>query len=396
VQKAFRIVSAPIVAIALVIASPTSVRTTADAQPGANSGGLTEGPRLSAIYDTILQARFDDARAQLGRACPPAPAPACDALREAVVWWEIEQNPWDRQLAPRMEASAATALASATSWTEREPMRGEAWFYLAAAYGPLTQWRVLRGQRLTAARDGKRIKDALERAVALDSRLQDGWFGIGLYHYYADVAPAALKFLRFLLLLPGGDRAQGLQEMLRARDHGELLQGEADYQLHWVYLWYEHKPDRALQLLRGLDERYPSNPVFLQRIADIQHVYFSDHRASAESWRLLLERAQGGQVGPAAIAEARARVGLAAELVELSEWPRAIAVLDPLVRSRATEPYGVRALAQLTLGDAYAGSGDRVKAIDAYSRAIELAPPDDPDAIRSRARSGVARARSRQ
>ena len=46
---------------------------------------------------------------------------------------------------------------------------------------------------LGAARDGKRIKDSLERALALDPRLQEAYFGIGLYHYYADVAPTAAK-----------------------------------------------------------------------------------------------------------------------------------------------------------------------------------------------------------
>ena len=114
----------------------------------------------------------------------------------------------------------------------REPQRAEAWFYLAGSYAPLVQWRVLRGERLAAARDGKKIKDALERALQLDPTLNDAYFGIGLYHYYADVAPAAAKILRWLLFLPGGDRVQGMREMLRAREHGELLTGEADYQLH--------------------------------------------------------------------------------------------------------------------------------------------------------------------
>jgi hypothetical protein len=68
---------------------------------------------------------------------------------------------------------------------------------------------VLRRERLSAARDGKRIKEALERALTLDPRLQEAYFGIGLYHYYADVAPTAAKMLRWLLLLPGGDKAQG-------------------------------------------------------------------------------------------------------------------------------------------------------------------------------------------
>ncbi len=159
------------------------------------------------------------------------------------------------------------------------------------------QWRVLRAERLAAAREGKKIKDALERALALDPTLQDAYFGIGLYHYYADVAPAALKIVRWLLLLPGGDRVQGLREMLQARERGELLRGEADYQLHWLYLWYEHKPEMALTLLRDLDARYPSNPIFLQRIAEVQHEYFHDHRGAAATWETLLARARAAQVG---------------------------------------------------------------------------------------------------
>ena len=122
------------------------------------------------------------------------------------------------------------------------------------------QWRVLRGERLAAARDGKKIKDALERALQLDPGLDDAYFGIGLYHYYADVAPTAAKILRWLLFLPGGDRVKGLQEMLQARQRGVLLKGEADYQLHLIYLWYEQQPARALELLRDLDARYPDQP----------------------------------------------------------------------------------------------------------------------------------------
>src|SRR5919107_1429123 len=89
------------------------------------------------------------------------------------------------------------------------------------------------------ARDGKRIKDALERALELDPDMHDAWFGIGLYHYYADVAPTDAKVLRWLLFLPGGDRIKGMEEMRRARNHGVLLRSEADYQLHVLYLWYE-------------------------------------------------------------------------------------------------------------------------------------------------------------
>jgi len=385
-----------LVCIAALIAVALTLFPDVAAQPSASSRGLSSASHLSAIYDTILQARFADARTALATTCPPAPGPACDALREVAVWWEIQQNERSRLLDSRLQAAATTAIASAERWTSQEPRNGEAWFYLAGAYAPLSQWQVLRGERLAAARNGKRIKDGLERALELNPGLQDAWFGIGLYHYYADVAPAALKFLRFLLLLPGGDRAQGLQEMLRAREHGELLRGEADYQLHWVYLWYEQQPARALELLQGLDARYPSNPLFLQRIADVQHVYFSDHQASAVNWRALLDRATAQRVALPALAAARARVGLAGEEIELASPATAIDLLAPVTRARSAEPYGVLALAFLTRGDAYAAIGDRENAIASYTSALENAPNDDPDRVRTRAHDGLARVRSRR
>ena len=388
-------VVALVVGCAVALNPGANARSTLRATPSA-ADGISEGARLSAIYDAILASRDTDAEALLASACPPAPIAACDDLREVMLWWDIQQDLSSRAIDARFEAAARAALASASAGTVREPGRAEAWFYLAAAYGPLAQWRVLRGERVTAARDGKRIKDGLERALALDGRLQDAWFGIGLYHYYADVAPAALKMLRFLLLLPGGDRAHGLEEMLRAREHGDLMRGEADFQMHWLYLWYEHQPTRALELLQALDRTYPTNPLFLQRIADVQHVYLHDHAASARTWQTLLDRLATSHMGFAGIADARARIGLAAELTELSQPQRAIALLTPLQRARPTAPYGVMSLIGVAIGDAHARAGNRVAAIDAYTRAITDTPRDDPDGTRARAREAVARLRDRR
>ena len=282
------------------------------------SAGLTEGRRLAAVYDSILAARFDHAETELKQTCPPAPDEACQALAAVSVWWQILLNPTSRSLDATLNARAAAAIAAGEAWTKREPRRGEAWFYLAGAYAPLVQWRALRGHWLAAAREGNKIKTALERALALDPTLGDAYFGIGLYHYYADVAPAAVKIVRWLLLLPGGDRVQGMREMLRARERGELLTGEADYQLHVLYLWYEQKPAAALALLDGLDARYPTNPLFLQRIADVQSTYFHDHSASAAAWRRLLDRARSGRVTAPQRAEAIAERGLARELAAIA------------------------------------------------------------------------------
>jgi len=310
---------------------------------------LTGEPQLRRVYDGIFDARFEDLPQLLARTCPPAPAEACQLLDAVGVWWQIQLDPagvgHDTQFQSRIDA----AIASAEAWTKRDPDRAEAWFYLGGAYGARAQWKVLRRDRLGAARDGKRIKEALERALALDPRLQEAYFGIGLYHYYADVAPAAAKMLRWLLLLPGGDKTEGMQEMMRAREHAELLGDEADYQLHVIYLWYEKQPQRALALLTNLRDRHPRNPLFPQLIAQVQDVYFHDLSASLRTWRSLLDAARAHRVAYSELAEMRSRLGIASVLERLNDDTGAIEQLRAVIAAKPLAPFGAYADAQREL-----------------------------------------------
>lgn len=374
-----------VIVLGLVVGALTSGRT-------AHAAGLTEPARLSAIYDDILSARFDAARARLTTACPPAPAEACLTLAVAVTWWQIVLDLDSRALDRDLEAAATAAIAATEAWTRREPQRAEAWFYHAAAFAPLVQLRVARGQRLAAARDGNRIRVALERSLALDPTLHDAKFGIGLYHYYAAVAPAAAKVVRFLLLLPGGDRQLGLREMIDTRERGHILRGEADYQLHWLYLWYEDQPQRALALLQSLDERYPHNPVFLQRQAEVLDEYIHDHPASAAASRALLARVAAGSVSAPHIADVRARLNLAVQLDAMAETDLAVEELRIVVQRAPAAPAGAQARAQVLLGEALDRLGDRAGAQTAYRAALaQLATVDDGAALTARARTGLQR-----
>jgi tetratricopeptide (TPR) repeat protein len=351
------------------------------------ASALTEAGRLARVYDAILSAKFGDADQLLKTACPPAPPEACRALAPVVLWWQILMDPDNRSLDARLRQQAREAIDAADAWTRREPKRAEAWFYLAGSYAPLVQLKVLRGERVAAARDGNRIRAALEKALALDSRLHDAYFGIGLYHYYADVAPRAARILRVLLLMPGGNKERGMREMLQAREQGVLLAGEADFQLHWLYLWYEHQPRRAIELLQGLDRRFPTNPVFLQRIAEIQRGELKDHRLAAASWETLLARARNGQVQEPRMVEMRARIGLAQELIALAEPQGAIDHLKAALALHSPAPYSAQALAQLQLGVAYERINRRDLANASYNAAISLAPSDDPLKVRASART---------
>jgi tetratricopeptide (TPR) repeat protein len=341
------------------------------------------------VYDAIYDARFEAVPALLDRTCEQAPREACLVLDAVNGWWRIQLDPLNTAHDAAFQSKVDTAIAAAEAWTAREPQRAEAWFYLGGAYGARVQWLALRGERLSAARDGKRIKNALERALALDSDLADAYFGLGLYHYYADIAPMAFKMLRWLFLLPGGDRAAGLEEMLRARRGGQLVRSEAAYQLYVVYVWYEKQPERALELLGELRTRHPRNPHFVQAIAEVQDFYVDDTAASLRTWEGLLAAAQRDQVAEPVLAEASARLGIASQLDQLSQGETALEHLHAVIASRPAAPFGAVARAQLQLGQTLEHLGRSSEAAAAYRAAIGAAGRTDPLKIAPRARTAL-------
>ena len=352
--------------------------------------GLTAAPQLARVYDAIMDARFEAAAHLLAETCPPAPREACLLLEAVSIWWQIQLDPNDTSRDRLFQARVETAIAAAESWTRREPHRAEAWFYLGGAYGARVQWRVLRGEQIAAAREGKRIKDALERALLLDPGMEDAYFGVGLYHYYADIAPRAAKVLRWLMALPGGNRTQGLEEMRRARDRGELLRSEADYQLHILDVWYEKRPEQALALVDGLRRRHPRNPHFIRMTAEVEAQYLHDATASLRTYETLLAAARAGRVEAPELAATMAHLGIARHLDQLFETDRALWHLRAVIDDNAPLPIGAVPQAQLQLGHALDRLGLRPQAVAAYRAAIAGARPGDPLKIAARARASLS------
>jgi hypothetical protein len=294
--------AATVVVVGLLVQAAGTAHPTMSGPPT----GLTHRAELIDTYDAILNADFQLASARMAPACMDVPV-WCAIMEAVSLWWQIALDPDSRVHDARFSRAVERAIGAAEGWAEQTPTRAEAWFAIGAAYGARAQWRIERRQRLAAARDGKRIKHALERALALDPLLHDARFGIGLYRYYAAVAPVGLRMFRWLLLLPGGDRKAGLQQMADAYEQGDVIRGEAAYQLHLIYLWYEERPADALALIRELQQRYPRNPLFVLNEATILDVYFHDVEASVHVLRELMARAQAGDVNESALAVRRAR-----------------------------------------------------------------------------------------
>jgi tetratricopeptide (TPR) repeat protein len=358
----------------------------------AAAAGLTSPEPLVKAYELILDARFDEAERQLKSACPPAPQPGCDVIGAVNEYWRLSLNPEDTSRDTALLDRINAAIGSAEAWVAREPKRAEAWFYLGGAYGTRVLLRGLRGQYLAAARDGRRIHDSLQLAISLDPTIGDSYFGLGLYHYYAAIAPRAARILSMLMFLPGGDRAGGLKEMEQTRSKGMLLRGEADYQLHLIYLWYERQETTALHLIEGLRTRYPANPVFYLRLADVQGNYVRNHHAALQTYRAMLDAAHAGRLAAPAMSEVDARLGMAHEMDALCDSGRAVEQLNAVVALKPAAPYAALARAHYQLGAVYDRIGRRADAVTAYQRAIAVNPRDDRLRMREKIRAGIARA----
>jgi tetratricopeptide (TPR) repeat protein len=357
-----------------------------------HAAGLTNPEPLARAYELILDARNDEAAEQLRTACGPAPATGCLVLNAVAAYWQLLSDPDNTSHDTAVLAKTNAAIASAEAWVTREPKRAEAWFYLGGAYGTRVLMRgMLRDEFLSAARDGRRIHDALQRSVALDSSLQDAYFGLGLYHYYAAIAPTAARVLRVLFLLPAGDRAGGLREMQQTEHRGLLLRGEADYQLHLIYLWYEHQPATSLTLVEGLRARYPHNPLFAIRAAIIQNDAFHNAQASLQIYQSLLEAARAGRVAYPGITEVNARLGMAQELDVLCDTEHAIEQLRLVIALNPAAPYSSAARASYQLGAALDRLGRRAEAVAAYRSALAAIPSDDRSQLGSKVRDGLKR-----
>ena len=356
------------------------------------AAGLSSPAPLVKTYELILDARFDEAERQLKAACPPAPQPACDVIGAVNDYWRLMLNPEETSRDAALLARINTAIDAAEAWVAREPKRAEAWFYLGGAYGTRVLLRGHRGQYLAAARDGKRIHDSLQLAISLDPTIGDAYFGLGLYHYYAAIAPRAARILSTLMFLPGGNRAGGLKEMEQTRSKGLLLRGEADYQLHLIYLWYEKQAATALRLIDGLHTRYPHNPVFFLRLADVQAIYIRNHQAALQTYRAMLDAARAGRIASPALSEIYARLGMAQEMDALCDSAGAIEQLNAAIALKPAAPYGALARAHYQLGLVLDRAGRRADAIASYQRARAVTPADDRLRMREQIRAAIARA----
>jgi tetratricopeptide (TPR) repeat protein len=135
--------------------------------------------------------------------------------------------------------------------------------YSGLAHGVRGRFYTYREQVSQTAGDGKQMRSELLQAVAHDPRLSpDADLGLGSYNYYADALSPFLKFIRFFMGIPGGDRQRGLEQLRTASQSAELFAPEARYELAHILGLREGQHEEALALFRDLFAQYPENGLY--------------------------------------------------------------------------------------------------------------------------------------
>ncbi|MGH9397897.1 MAG: tetratricopeptide repeat protein [Terriglobia bacterium] len=202
----------------------------------------------------------------------------------------------------RFESAVATAIQKAKANIQSRRNVAQNNLYEGMAYALEARLAGLRARDLPAARAGKKMHVLLLTALQLDPSLTDAYAGIGLYNYFVDTLPTVVKMLRFLIGLPGGNRALGLEQMAKAAESGEFTRAEAQFYLAKDYTRRnEMQFAKALDLFQQLATRFPENPFWKMMVASCHMRLGQDQQGDAAYRRVLAESAQEKTIAAVAV-----------------------------------------------------------------------------------------------
>lgn len=358
------------------------------------AAAIAAGPiddRYRAALDTLYDGSTDTALTRLEALSAENPRdPVGPYLEALALCWKVEERPETRALDGDLVRRADRALALADALLAADANDARARFARGAAHGAKSRLALFRLERVEAAREAVRMREDLAEARRLDPGVSDTLFGLGLYDYYADVLPRAAKLIRFLLGMPGGDRARGLEEIAAARDESLFHGAEVRAQMYEILAFYEGDPDAAEAEMEALHSKYPDSPLWALKLAEHRRERMGSYGASAAVAREILAAARAGSPNFAPITATMARLSLGKSLLRDLRLAEAEEVLRGAVDPVPGD--GGRSFdAQLLLGETLELQDRRADAVGHYRAAASSTDPD----VRRRAERHLAKARPR-
>src|SRR6185295_4372660 len=171
----------------------------------------------------------------------------------------------DPQMKPRFEREIASTNRLADAALQAAATDTNALFAKSLTFGLRADLAALiEKQDLAALRYSKQGRPFTDRLTAADPKMYDAHLGLGVENYLLSLKPAPL---RALLWLTGSqvDRQKGLEELRMTAQYGHYLEPFAKLLLAVAAL-RDNNRDLARELLSGLHNRFPNNPLYLREL----------------------------------------------------------------------------------------------------------------------------------
>lgn len=235
---------------------------------------------------------------------------------------------------------------------EKDP---DALFFYTATIGLRASVATWESQWWDAAQLGKKMKVNAAHLVELNPENYDSYYLLGSYNYFADALPGYIKFVRTLLFLPSGSKAEGLKQLIVADQKGSVTSGEAGRTLSLIYTYFEKQHEYGVKMCNNVLTLYPENyevglykgvNLYFQRDWQqsrdwLQHVNeqlfaYSRRHVDAESNSAKSAESVVTVYGPL---DREVRYWICRNLVQQGEYEEAKALLEELADPEIHQPY---------------------------------------------------------
>ncbi len=263
---------------------------------------IYDDPALEARVDSLIRhsvesiygGQLDSAEAAIDAAAAIAPGdPRIDLFRFRVLREnfpdDINEESRAQRLAPLLLAPLDRALASCDSILALRKRDPAAMLYRGWAHMMKAQTHAIAGQVWAAGGESRKGKGDLDRYLEKHGEDADAGVIVGGYLYFADILPSIVKFIKFLIRVPGGNKDRGLALLARgASTPGTYTTTDAKVVLAVIFYLFEGRIDEAVAMFEELAEKYPYNPRVVELLGSTALIYPETSVRSIEAQNRLL------------------------------------------------------------------------------------------------------------
>jgi Tetratricopeptide repeat len=322
----------------------------------------------------IYNLEFDSASVEFEKVIAAYPQhPAGYFLDAMVDWWAITTNQRNKTIDERYLRKIDRVITLCDSILERNPNDIVGLFFKGGIIGFRGRYYVTRNDWATAALDGKRAFDIVQKCQELAPGNRDVMLGTGLYHYFVEVIPERYPAAKPLLaFLPPGDKRTGLAELKLASQQARYAATEAKVVLLNLNYGMEKNYTEALAISQDLNTLYPKNSMFKAYLGRC-YVQVGNMEKMEEVWRDVLNNCIDKKVGYDNLIAREAMYYIGYALMQRGKNDDALQYFykcDEFCRKIDTKPSGFMTMLSTRIGNIYDIQGKRDLAITQYNKVL--------------------------